>query len=106
MLLLTWKENFKQYLLPSFNVNHKPLGFPSSGIGTTMSDLPGETIDRLRIFTSGSRVSATEETYNKNFTTRRGKKFCLFLSLKERDWIRLSLVDIKCRKTNSDLQIT
>lgn len=64
MLLLTWKENFKRYLLPSFKVNHKPVGFPFSGIGRTMSDLPGETIDRLKIFTSASRVSAIGETYN------------------------------------------
>lgn len=85
MLLLAWKENFKLYLLPSFNVNHKPLGFPSSGIGRTMSDLPGETIDRLRIFTSGSRVSAIEDTYNKNFTARRGEKKLHFLSLLKKE---------------------
>lgn len=74
MLLLTWKENFNLYLLPSFNVNHIPLGFPSSGIGRTMSDLPGEMIDRQNIFTSGSRVSGIEEAHNKNLTECKGKR--------------------------------
>lgn len=58
MLLLTLKENLRLYRLPSFSVNHRPLGFPSSGTRRTMSGLPGERIDSSRIFTSGSRVSA------------------------------------------------
>lgn len=63
MLFLTWKENLKLYGLPSFKVNHKPLGFPSSGIGRTISGLFGERIERLRIFTSGSSVSMINENH-------------------------------------------
>lgn len=38
-------------------MNHRPLGFPFSGIARTMSDLPGDSIAKLRNLTSGSRVS-------------------------------------------------
>lgn len=57
ILLLTWNVNFRWYLLPSFRTNHGLLGFPSSGIGRTISALPGDLISRLKIFTSGSSDS-------------------------------------------------
>lgn len=58
ILLQTLNLNFRLYRLPSFKVNHGPFGFPDSGIGRTISDLPVDLIARLRILTSGSRVSA------------------------------------------------
>jgi hypothetical protein len=80
MLLLTWNENFKLWGLPSFNANHKPLGFPFSGIESTMSGLPGERIERLRNFTSGSSVSAIMKRKTRLFRglnkKRKGKEFC------------------------------
>lgn len=57
ILLVTRNENFRLYLLPSFSVNHGLWGFPPSGIGRTISGLPGDLISRLKIFTSGSRDS-------------------------------------------------
>lgn len=63
MLLLTWNVNSSLYLLPSFKVNHKPLGFPFSGIGRTISDLSGDLIARLKILTSGSRLSAEAQRH-------------------------------------------
>lgn len=57
MLLLTWKVNLRLYRLPSFNVNHGPFGFPASGTRRKISGLPGDFIARLKILTSGSRVS-------------------------------------------------
>lgn len=66
MLLLTSNVNFKLYLLPSFNVNQFPVGFPSSGTARTMSFLPGATIERLRILTSGSRVSTSSQGKTKS----------------------------------------
>jgi len=38
-------------------VNQEPLGLPFSGTERTISGLPGDLISRLRILTSGSRVS-------------------------------------------------
>jgi len=61
ILLFTWKVNFNRYWLPSFRVNHKPFGFPSSGMGRTMSSLSGDTIDKLVIFTSGSKISGIKD---------------------------------------------
>jgi hypothetical protein len=40
-------------------VNHTPLALGSAGSGRKMSGRPGDRIDRLMIFTSGSSVSAS-----------------------------------------------
>jgi hypothetical protein len=58
MLLLTEKVNLSRYGEPSLRVNHTPLPLGSTGSGSTMSGRPGDRMDRLIIFTSGSSVSA------------------------------------------------
>jgi hypothetical protein len=45
------------------------LGFPFSGIGRKISDLPGDLIARLRILTSGSRVSTLYREKNYKLPT-------------------------------------
>ena len=57
MLLETEKMNFKRYLLPSLSVKRHFLGAIVNGIGRTRSGLPGLSIVRLTIFTSGSLLS-------------------------------------------------
>lgn len=58
MLLLTEKVNLSRYGEPSLRVNHTPLALGSTGSGRKMSGRPGDRMDRLIIFTSGSSVSA------------------------------------------------
>lgn len=61
ILLETLKVNLRRNRLPSFRVNKQVLGFVTNGIGKIMSDLPGDTIERLNILTSGSLLSALNQ---------------------------------------------
>lgn len=67
MLLLTEKVNLSLYREPSLRVNHTPLPLGSTGSGRKMSGRPGDMMDRLMIFTSGSSVSAAVKNKRRGF---------------------------------------
>ncbi|KAL4566891.1 hypothetical protein LXL04_031017 [Taraxacum kok-saghyz] len=56
-------------------VNQRPLGFPDSGISSTISALSAATIARLIIFTSGSSIST--EKQKKDLTPERLTGSCV-----------------------------
>lgn len=54
------KENLSWYFVPSLRVNREALGYETKGWDNIISGLPGQTIERFKILTSGSKLPASE----------------------------------------------